>query len=150
MSSLQLHVILPRKHYFQMHYPYNTVNLEKSWPKMFLLFSHLIDEKVASFLTFMKRWWKVVLVFGKEHVNWSNISGVIIGLSWKIKFGKIHYLFGYYVISKCQNTSFEFSKFDYSTSSYHNSTNIGPIDMFFTKKHNYFSWETRWNHPFLS
>ena len=44
----------------------------------------------------------------------------------------------------------DFSKLDFSTSSYHNSTNTGPIDMFFTKKYNYFSQETRWNHPFLS
>ena len=86
--------------------------------------------------------WKVVIFFGKEHVNWSSISGVMIGLSWEIKFGKINYLFGY--------TNFEFSKLDFSTSSYHNSTNTGPIDMFFTKKYNYFSCETRWNHPILS
>ena len=44
----------------------------------------------------------------------------------------------------------DFSKLDFSTSSSHNSTNTGPIDMFFTKKYNYFSQETRWNHPFLS
>ena len=43
-----------------------------------------------------------------------------------------------------------FSKLDFLTSSYHNSTNTGPIDMFFTKKCNYFSRGTRWNHPFLS
>ena len=43
-----------------------------------------------------------------------------------------------------------FSKLDFLTSSYHNSTNTGPIDMFFTKKCNYFSRETRWNHPLLS
>ena len=43
-----------------------------------------------------------------------------------------------------------FSKLDCSTSSYHNSTNTGPIDMIFTKKCNYFSWGTRWDHPFLS
>ena len=43
----------------------------------------------------------------------------------------------------------DFSKLDFSTSSYHISTNTGPIDMFFTKKYNYFSRETRWNHPFL-
>ena len=42
------------------------------------------------------------------------------------------------------------SKLDFSTSSYHNSTNNGLIDMFFTKKCNYFSWPTRWNHSFLS
>ena len=29
-------------------------------------------------------------------------------------------------------------------------TNTGPIDMFFTKKYNYFSQESRWNYPFLS
>ena len=44
----------------------------------------------------------------------------------------------------------DFSKLDFSTSSSHNSTNTGPIGMFFTKKCNYFSQETRWNHPFLS
>ena len=44
----------------------------------------------------------------------------------------------------------DFSKLDCSTSSYHNSTNTGLIDMFFTKKYNYFSRATRWNHPFLS
>ena len=43
----------------------------------------------------------------------------------------------------------DFSKRDFSTSSSHNS-NTGPIDMFFTKKNNYFSEETRWNHPFYS
>ena len=32
--------------------------------------------------------WKVVTFFGKEHVNWSSISGVMIGRSWTIKFGK--------------------------------------------------------------
>ena len=38
---------------------------------------------------------------------------------------------------------FTFSKLDCSTSSYHNSTNTGPIDMFFTKKYNYFSQEKK-------
>ena len=38
--------------------------------------------------------WKVVTFFGKEHLNWSSISGVMIGRSWTIEFGKIHYLFG--------------------------------------------------------
>ena len=37
--------------------------------------------------------WKVVIFFGKKHVIWSNVSGVMIGLSWKTKFGKFHYLF---------------------------------------------------------
>ena len=62
----------------------STVYLDESGPKMFLLFSHLIDEKVTSFLAYLKSLWKVVLVFGKEHANWSNISGVMIGWSWKI------------------------------------------------------------------
>ena len=44
----------------------------------------------------------------------------------------------------------DFSKLNCLTPSYHNSTNTEPIDMFFTKKFNYFSQETRWNHPFLS
>ena len=29
--------------------------------------------------------WKVVTLFGKEHVNWSSISGVMIGRCWTIK-----------------------------------------------------------------
>ena len=82
---------------------------------------------------------KVVTFFGKEHVNWSRISGVMIGRSWKIEIGK--------TVTK---EIMEFSKLDLPTKSYHNSTNIGPNDMFFTKKYNYFSRETRWNHPFLS
>ena len=65
-----------------------TVYLDESGPKMFLLFSHLIDGKIAIFLTYLKSWWKVVLDFGKELANWSNISGVMIGWSWKIKFEK--------------------------------------------------------------
>ena len=32
--------------------------------------------------------WKVVIFFGKEHVNQSNISGIMIGWSCKIKFEK--------------------------------------------------------------
>ena len=94
--------------------------------------------------------WKVVIFFGKEHVNWSSIRGVMMGLSWKIKLEKINYLFGYYENLKGQNTNFEFSKSDFSTSSYHNSNYTEPIDMIFTKKCNYFSRGTRWDHPFLS
>ena len=44
----------------------------------------------------------------------------------------------------------DFPKLDCSTSSYNNSTNTGPIEKFFTKKCNYFSWATRWNYSFLS
>ena len=44
----------------------------------------------------------------------------------------------------------DFSKLNCSTSSYHISTNTGPIYMFFTKKCNYFSRATRRNHSFLS
>ena len=73
---------------------------------MFLLFSHLIDEKVASFVAYLKSWWNVVLVFGKEHANWSNISRVMIGLSWEIKVGIINYLFGENFNLKCQKTPF--------------------------------------------
>ena len=85
---------------------------------------------------------KVVKFFGKEHVNWSSISGVMIGRSWTIKFGKICNLFGY--------TNFEFSELDFSNSSCRNSINTGPIDMISTTKCNYFSLATRWNHSFLS
>ena len=45
-------------------------------------------------------------IFGKEHANWSSISGVMIGLSWKIKFRKINYLFCQNANLKCQNTLF--------------------------------------------
>ena len=44
----------------------------------------------------------------------------------------------------------DFSKLNCSTSSYHNSTNTGPIYIFYTKKCNYFSRATRRNHSFLS
>ena len=107
------------------------------------------------FAIFSSNWWKNCIFldifeklvkssvsFGKEHANWSDISGVMIGWSWKIKFEKSIIFFGY--------TKFEFSKLDFLTSSYHNSINTGPIDMIFTKKCNYFSWATRWNHSFLS
>ena len=54
--------------------------------------------------------WKVVIFFGKEHANWSSISGVMIGLSWKIKFRKINYPFGYYVNSKTKTPILSFPK----------------------------------------
>ena len=94
-------------------------------------------------MTYLKIGWKVDSAsFWYEYANCSNISGFMIGWSWKIKFGKINYFFGY--------TNFEFSKLDFLTSTYHNSTNTGAIDMIFTKKCNYFSRGTRWDHPFLS
>ena len=152
--------------------------------------------------------------FGKEHVNWSILSGVTRGWSGKIKSWKINYLFGYYVnfhgFSRkwiFQNLIFQvypiitplimdqmtcslpknvttfhgkedgiinfclrphkrgvlalwiyiltkkiidFPKLDFFSSSYHNFINIGPSDMFFTKKWHYFSWERRWNSSILS
>ena len=33
--------------------------------------------------------WKIVTFFGKEHVNWPSNSGVMIGRSSKINFGKL-------------------------------------------------------------
>ena len=75
--------------------------------------------------------WKVVTFFGKDHVNWSSTNWVMIGRRWNIKFGK----FKFGVTKKI----IDFSKHDFSTSSYHNSTNIGPIGMFFTKNKHYFS-----------
>ena len=65
-----------------------TVYLDISGLNMFLLFYHLIDEKLTSFLTYLKSWWKVVLEFGKEHANQSNISRIMIGWSLKTKFEK--------------------------------------------------------------
>ena len=50
--------------------------------------------------------WKVVTFFGKEHLNWSSNSGVTIGRSWTIEFGKVHYLFGKKINTECQNTIF--------------------------------------------
>ena len=91
----------PQTHSDRIH----TVYLDESRPKIFLLFSHLIDEKSVSFLTYLKSWWKVVLVFGKEHANWFKISWVMIGWSWKIKLGKIHF-FCQNVNLKCQKCPF--------------------------------------------
>ena len=147
--------------------------------------------------------WKVVIFFGKEHVNCSNICGVMIGRSWKIisiiflvtpilsfpnlifqllhfitplildqltcslpknvttfhrqQDGIIHFCLSpnkrgvlalrIYIFTK---KIMDFPKLDCSTSSFNNSTNTEPIDKFFTKKCNYFSWATRWNHSFLS
>ena len=82
-----------------------TVSIIERETKMFLLFSHLIGEKIASFLTYLKSWWKVVLVFGKEHADWSNIGGVMKGWRWKIKFVKIHF-FCQNVNLKVKNTPF--------------------------------------------
>ena len=100
----------------------NTVSLNERGPKMFPPFSHLLEEKIASFLTHLKSWWNLVLVFGKEHANWYNIRRVMIGRSRTIK--SIIFLVN-------------FSKLDFSTSSYHNSTNIGSIGMFFTKNYHW-------------
>ena len=73
----------------------------------------------------------------------------LFGKRKESKSGKISYL---WLLCKftwvCKNM--DFSKLDFLTSFYHNSTNNGPIEMFFTKKCNYFSWERRWNHPFES
>ena len=123
--------------------------------KVWIISTSQIKSAKNVFAIFSSNWWKscifcgifeklvkVVLVFGKEHANWSNISRVMIGWSWKNKFEKINYFFGY--------TKFVFSKLDFLSSSFHNSTNTGPIYMFFTKKCNYFSQATRLNHSFLS
>ena len=80
----------------------STVSIDERRPKMYLLFSHSKNGKFAPFLTYLKIWWKVVLDFGKEHANWSNISEVMIGWSWKIKYGKIHFF--------CQNVNLKWQK----------------------------------------
>ena len=82
-----------------------TVSINERQPKMYLLLSHSKNGKFAPFLIYLKSWWKVDLVFGKEHANWSIISGVLIGWSWKIKFGQKQF-FGQNVNLKCQNTHF--------------------------------------------
>ena len=84
------------------HPPYKnlfTVSIDERRPKMYLLFSHSKNGKFAPFLTYLKSWWKVVLNFGKEHANWSNISEVTIGWSWQIKFGKINYFLATPILS---------------------------------------------------
>ena len=79
--------------------------------------------------------WNVVTFFGKEHVNWSSISGVMKGRSWTIKS----------IIILIRFSILIFQLLDIIT-----PTITGPNDMFFTKKCNYFSWGKRWDHPFLS
>ena len=51
----------------------------------------MLSAKTTLLLGLRQKWmipscclWKVVTFFGKEHVNWSNIYGVMIGRSWKI------------------------------------------------------------------
>ena len=80
------------------------LRLEKS--VIFLVEIWIQSAKTLLLLGLRQKWvtpscclWNVVTFFGKEHVNWSSISGDMIGRSWTIKFGKIHYLFGYYVNS---------------------------------------------------
>ena len=125
--------------------------------------------------------WKVVTFFGKEHVDWFSISGVMVGRSWTIKsfiflvnFSKLDFLTSssdkslildqltcylpknvttfhgeqdgiiHFCLSPNKMGIFDtlnlhfdkkmdFSKLDFSTSSYHNFTNIGQIGMFFTE-----------------
>ena len=64
------------------------------------------------------------------------ISSILVEL-WQVEFEKSSLKTPK---TECQNT-----KFHFSTSSLHNSTNTGPLDMFFTKNWNYFSQETRWD-----
>ena len=45
--------------------------------------------------------WKVVTFFGKDHANWSNISGVLIGWSWKVMFGKLKWVFLHLKFALC-------------------------------------------------
>ena len=52
--------------------------------------------------------WKVVTFFGKEHVNWSSISGVMIGRSWTIKFGKCKFWVPKHQFWVFQNRFFNF------------------------------------------
>ena len=53
MMLLPIASIQKKKKYIELFY---TVYLDESGPKMFLLFSHLIDEKIATFLTYLKFW----------------------------------------------------------------------------------------------
>ena len=94
--------------------------------------------------------WKVVTFFGKEHANWSNINGVMIGWSWKVMFGKVE--MGVFALKSCIVTKkiMYFSNLDFCSSINHNFINIGQNDMFYTKKCNYFSRGTKWDYPFLS
>ena len=59
--------------------------------------------------------WKVVTFFGKEHVNWSNNSGDMIGRSCKINFGKLKIgvlALQIYIVAK---KIIDFSELDFST-----------------------------------
>ena len=62
--------------------------------------------------------WKVVTFFGKEHVNWFSISGVTIGRSWTIK--SLIFLVN-------------FSKLDFSTSSFNKSLKLDQMTCYLPK-----------------
>ena len=107
--------------------------------------------KMPSLLGLRQKWmipscspWKVVTFFGKEHVYWSNISGDMRGWSWKVKFGKVE--MGVFALKSCIVTKkiMYFSNLDFCSSINHNIINIGPNDMVYTKKCNYFSQGKRW------
>ena len=70
----------------------HTVSIKEHGPKMFLLFSRLIVEKIASFLTYLKSWWKVVWVSEKTcqlvQYWWSYDR-----MKLKIKFEKSNFFF---------------------------------------------------------
>ena len=71
--------------------------------------------KNCIFLDIFEKVVKVVLDFGKQHANWSNINGVMIGWSWKVMFGKVE--MGVFALKSCIVTKkiMDFSKLDFST-----------------------------------
>ena len=81
----------------------NIVIVDEIGPKMFLLFSHLINEKIASFLTYLKSWRRVVLVFGKEHANQANNECILhifktLGTTLALSFSLIWSINHFYII----------------------------------------------------
>ena len=70
------------------------INYIEGWDKIPSFISLLKDETKFHEWFYVVACEKKIHFFGKEHVNWSSVSGVMIGRSWTNKFGKIHYLFG--------------------------------------------------------
>ena len=120
----------------QLKWCFGTLNLyfyqKENWLFQTQLLNIIQIAKTLLLLGLRQKWmipsccpWKVVTFFGKDHVNWSSINGVMKGWSQKIKFGKLKI--------GVNKKNIRFFKLDFSTSSYHIYSNIGPNGMFFTK-----------------
>ena len=84
----------------QLKWCFGTLNLyfyqKENWLFQTQLLNIIQIAKTLLLLGLRQKWmipsccpWKVVTFFGKDHVNWSSINGVMKGWSQKIKFGKL-------------------------------------------------------------